>query len=626
MPFGTFHPIPPTSPVPPPPGPCAEPASQPVDHPGIRLDALPPEILVHIGDYLPRNDVLSVSRGNRTVRDAVYRDLIQPLRLEERIRWINSLSEIHATLPQVLAEPRDRRARLLGKLEKRANALHPRLRGPALEALQPHLSIRAAHLPEEQHKPHDWTVLEQLACRVGWDEPDRDPATRTRSFDETLVLACRLPVERQGKVLAALARCMTWKTLRHSDGDQDTLAPRLARFVDHVRSNLPPADGAGVLGDLAWCGDAGDDPLDRPLRAALLAAAQGLPDAACARLLGAIVGSHPSPSPALGPLWLAAFEAAATVAHVDAAPLYEALASRRAELPEDIQERCWHALARRLDEASDLEAMLPALLGLADVQSRMLPDRRAELLRIGRRLPARQRATLGAAMVVKKGITPTLWRTQVLELAELPERIRLRQARKLIGLLWHYQSNGAFAAVNPDVNADEQWEDGDPAGLAVARFPRGPNDARRKASDLLGLLPLMDRGTILLHLLTAYERRAPGPAPGNWDRPYVQWLLEEALKLAPFRHNGINILTGLCRVVASECPNKLEARLIAPMLITAVRHLLPAENRACALFHFHSLMDRLHMASAVSWGEHLATLPAMDAAAANPNKRKRDSW
>jgi hypothetical protein len=142
MPFGTLFPLP---------APRSTPeisaasrsdaAAQPVgESPALRLDAIPVEILVHVARYLRPADAFALSRSCHGMTAALNRDILDPLRLAERIRWISGVSAFDAAIRGVLAAPADQRAALFRLLEQRVRHLYPGLDKRAHTLLAPHLA------------------------------------------------------------------------------------------------------------------------------------------------------------------------------------------------------------------------------------------------------------------------------------------------------------------------------------------------------------------------------------------------------------------------------------------------------------------------------------------------------
>lgn len=142
MPFGTFFPLPAPLSTPEIPAPSSSDATaQPVgEFSQRRLDAMPAEILVHVAGYLRPADAFALGRTCHGIGAALNRDILEPLRLAERIRWISGVSAFEAAIRGVLAAPADKRDALFRRLEQRAQHLYPGLDNRARTLLKPHLA------------------------------------------------------------------------------------------------------------------------------------------------------------------------------------------------------------------------------------------------------------------------------------------------------------------------------------------------------------------------------------------------------------------------------------------------------------------------------------------------------
>lgn len=142
MPFGTFFPLPAPHSTPEIPAPSSSDATaQPVgEFSQRRLDAMPAEILVHVAGYLRPADAFALGRTCHGIGAALNRDILEPLRLAERIRWISGVSAFEAAIRGVLAAPADKRDALFRRLEQRAQHLYPGLDKRARTLLGPHLA------------------------------------------------------------------------------------------------------------------------------------------------------------------------------------------------------------------------------------------------------------------------------------------------------------------------------------------------------------------------------------------------------------------------------------------------------------------------------------------------------
>lgn len=682
------------------------------------LDQMPGEILVRIAGYLRPNDALALSGVCDAIFQTLRRDILNPLRLGEQIRWINGLAGIHTALAGIAAAPEDQRLPLLRQLQRTAQALHPWLREPAVKLLTPHLeaaappwwnsvygatdprrpqigqpgshadlldavlsmppdararalrswfddpgselvpappvdewprivsvlrpadramllprmaraipedrfdqanamvlgAVREAIGPDGTLPAHHADALEHLAMRLVWGRQYWDATQMGAVWDEIFSLAQRLPVESQAGPLSKL----TWFGLAQvgptSALNESGHSLRCRAFVEYVRKHLPPADVAEVLGELMeQSRDYCDDDALRPLRKTLLEAAQGLPDGPCAVLLACAIDGLRYDGET-GALWQALLHASRDVSERDAAPLYAQLASVIGLMPDDIAEPCWDALAQRLEAATDPGATVPAWLSLAQLDlTRRSLERRAVLTRLGNRLPDDKRAALHEAMIADRHVTPAIWQAQMTAVAELPAAVRLKPARRLALLLFNYPGNGVFEPAAADAPAD-------PGALVCARFPRSLLDALRKLSDLVTLLPLADRGALLLELTTILGQDVTAPSQESLHR--LTFVLYDAVKLEPYQHHTINVVTSIARL-AERHAGLAGARALLPPMFGAIRA-LPADARASAYLFLGSLLRRWGVdAFAHSrWIEGVASLPVEDAAVLHPRKRK----
>jgi hypothetical protein len=686
----------------------------------LRLVMMPTEILIRISSFLRPNDALALSRGCWTIFQALHRDVVEPLRLGGRIRWVNSLTGMQAAIRDVLAAPADRRGSLFDALYKRVEALHPDLQGPSRQQLAPYREAPPKHWWDELYAPTDparerlgWAhriadchgelldrvlasspqarvrlllwwfgeartpsppvsewgrivsalppngrgkvlalmarqmpprgeygeptaillaavrkvanpdapvpadhadVLKELAGRLlnsRYWQPTRFAENWT-AIDE---LARRLPLQSQPKVLAELAKHVP----RHGVASPDQPArprPRGQEFIEYVCAHFPPSDVVMILATFgehtceAQYEDVDDD-VERPIREAILHAAQGLPIEWRATLLARFAQKNPHSLGHEVELWDDAFLASASVPQPNAAALYRALAAAVHCLDRDVQDNRWHALVQRVETAVNPDAMLPILLELADNgRSPLEPGRHAALAAIAPRLPTQDRGLLSAAMVPldHADITPQRWRMQMTELEHLPPMVLHASAELLASLLFDAPDDGAFAPASDELAPS-------PEALHSARMPRTLGEALGTVSKILTLLPPAHRGAVLLKLSPMRSRWTSQPIP--WSLTRARWLLEEALKLAPLQHHGIGVVANVSSVVAQRCPNEADARSLLPLLERAV-HALPAEARASPLFFLGSLIERLlnDPSSRDGWVAELSAIPAEDAAVA----------
>ncbi len=687
----------------------------------MRLTLMPAEILVHIASYLRPNDAFALSRGSRAIFDALRRDVVDPLRLGGRIRWVHSVTGMRAAIRDVLAAPAARRRTLIDALYQRAQALHPQLQEPSGQLLAPHreapalakpwwdalyaptdpararlgqpdghgellarvltspprtrvrqllswfgtsgmapppvsewgrivsalptecrgqVLVRMANdIPEDEYDqaqaivlaavqestssegpvPADHAdVLQKLAWRLVWGAGSVDVAQLAQSWDTIFSLARRLPLQSQPAVLAQLT-----EFVHREDADAAAVAqlhPRWPPFIRYVCEQLPGADIVMILGTLAEhnC-DADDDDLEQPIRDALREAAAGLHGEWRAALLARLVRYWPSELPEPAAMWDEAFHSSAYVPLTDPVALYCDLAKGVEQLPDVVQDACWLALAQRVETAVDAGARLPVLLALAGhVLDPIRPERGAVLARIGAQLPVEDRAQLSAAMIHgMRSRTPRMWHMQISQLEELLRQAQLAPARTLAGLLFRYPAGGAF-----DLTADELTPD--PGALLCARMPRTPEEALDALSEILTMLPLAHRGTVLLTLSPMCGHDSQQPMP--WSLLHARWLLNEALKLKPLQHHGIGVVANVLRVVAQRCLSAADARSLLPLLEDAV-HALPADARASPWLMLGSLIQRLlpdDTPARDRWIAGISTLPVEDAAIIRGNdSRKR---
>ncbi|MBO4122508.1 hypothetical protein J5T34_17410 [Cupriavidus gilardii] len=109
----------------------------------LQLSLLPNEIMVHIAGYLHPNDALAFSRSSPAIFEALRRDVVDPVRLGARIRWINGPSALHAAILDVLAAPAQRRRALFDALAQRTEAMHVQFQEASRQLLAPYLAAPA---------------------------------------------------------------------------------------------------------------------------------------------------------------------------------------------------------------------------------------------------------------------------------------------------------------------------------------------------------------------------------------------------------------------------------------------------------------------------------------------------
>jgi hypothetical protein len=645
----------------------------------LRLEGFPPEIVIRIAQYLRPRVALALSGTSRRMFDVLSRDIVYPLRLGARIQWVNSLSAFQAALADVMAAPVAQRRRLYPQLQNRHFFLHPQLRDAARIVLQCHkdppattsygstpppvdawpgildaapraargevLAMMADAIPiggdddeggayeqaiefaiagvrgsagPEGGLPLDHArVLAQLAYRLVHDAARWEPARHGQCWDALFSLACSVPLHAQASILVNLAESVHLEDTGAEQHDATAPPPRWNHFISYVRSRFAPAEVARILGVLSTSSSEEEENAarDRSIRNALLPAALALPEQWRATLLAQIIWGHPRDSEATMMLWDAAFAACATIPAQYAVRLFHDLAGAIDSLPPDRRDASWDALCQRICQSGDLHLMLDALLALASVScgGAHSLSRRAMLVSIGERLTPPARAALLAEMTVRRGITPDLWRAQVAAVANLPLDVRREPAALLADILFRYQTDeGIFVAPSAEVLPD-------PGILAAARLPCTAAEARNKLSDILALLPLGDRGAVLLSLAQVQSEELLVP----WDAAAVCWLLDEVLKLAPLHHHGIEALTTIARTAAQRCATEAQAHAIIPPLRRAVR-VLPPEARANAFLFLGSLIQRRVPNQDIkrSWTKELVELPATDLNVIRSHKRK----
>ncbi len=462
-------------------------------------------------------------------------------------------------------------------------------------------------------------LLTRLADWLGANTADANPIQLGQFWDEVFALAQRLPLSAQSCVMSALA------ALIHKDDGPSTVdhaagpGPRWSGFIDYVCSHFGPADVDRILGELARCGSQSEegDPDPAPLSRALMMAAGSLPEEWHAKLVATILQNGPAGDEAAQELWDAGFRAGKAIGARHAAPLYESLARAIPLLPVSLQQSRWDALCQRLAEYEDTSLLTPALLELAQAPvGKRSPERRTKLLRMGERLPAKERGMLGAAMTVTGDITPALWRAQVMELQSLPPHVRYRAAGQLCAALFRYETD---AGVFQPASAEPVMPD--PGGLASAEYPNNAMQALSRLSDLLALLPLADRGAVLLSLSQMGAGLCHNPSP--WRSARVNWLLGEVGKLAPLHHHGVEVVTNVAMSAASQCPSEAEALAVLPALYSSAAA-IPAEGRVSALVYITAMVQRLVKDQRWQQGAKAlwTGLPAGDLTPFRPHKRK----
>lgn len=433
-------------------------------------------------------------------------------------------------------------------------------------------------------------TLARLAGGLGWQVSNEVPARLGQYWDEVFGLARRLPLPAQPEVMSQLA------TLVHADDapspadDAAKPRPRWSGFIGYVSAHFAPADATRILGDLAQASSNAEDgerhPHAAPLSRALCKAAMALPDTWCAKLLAIVLDCAPADELAALALWEEGLRAGEPLAASVAAPLYTSLARSIRTLPASHQAACWDALCHCLETHADIAPLTPAMLELARhaIGSRSL-ERRTLLLRTAGRLPAEDRGRLCAAMTMTSDITPALWRAQVMDLESLPLHVRHRTAAWLSVALFGYQTgpHGFRPALTEPFLPD-------PGGLAAAEYPRNAAQALDRLSDILVLLPLADRGAVLVSLSRTGAGLCVNPLP--WSAARVNWLLREVMKLAPLHHHGLDVVTNVAHSAARQCPSEAEALAVFSAFHGAVAA-LPADARVSALFHLTAMMQRL---------------------------------
>lgn len=697
--------------------------ASPAQHSAVlQLSLLPNEILVHIAGYLRRNDALAFSRSSRAIFAALRRDVVDPLRLGVRIRWVNSPTAMQAAVQDVLNAPAQWRRALFHALAQRTEAMHPQFQEASHRLLAPYREAPAKPWWDELYEPADparacvgkpdghgellnrvlasapqarvrlllswfeahgtpsppvreWArivsalptnrrgevlevmardmpdveneydqaqaivleavresagpegpvradqadVLERLAWRLVWG-CGPDVARVAESWDAVFSLARRLPLQSQPKVLAQLTEFVHREDAEVANVDR--LHPRWPPFIHYVCSQFAGADVVMILGKLAeHNAEAEDDSMEEPVRKAILQAAATLPGEWRAALMAQVILQGPYDLPETVALWDDAFLTSAPVSDAHAAAVYGGLAQSIEQLPDALQDSRWHELAQRVETTMSPSAMLPVLLAITNHGlASLAPERLAVLTRIGTRLPVQDRSHFAATMVrAMRPVTPQTWRLQIAELEDLPRHARLAPARQLASLLFHYPANDAFPPASEEIARD-------PGELLCARMPRTLAEALDILSEMLTLLPLADRGTVLLALSPMNGRDSHQPMP--WSLPRVHWLLAEVLKLAPLQHHGIGVVANVLRVVALQCPSEADASALLPQLESAVQA-LPADTRASPLFMLSSLMRRLLQNDKPAhdrWTASLAALPDGDreaAIASGRGSRKR---
>lgn len=725
MPFGTLLPLPGSShPAPPPLQPDASPPQAGLPRHGVRLDELPPEIVLRVAQYLSPRKALALGAACHGIFDMLRTDVIDPLRLRGRIRWVSSLSAFEAALSTVRLAPKAHRDALFGMLGQRLSVLPDPLREPARIALRPDIASATPSAPNAGYARHpawlqlvqsgiaddpegllphilasppdtrsrlletwlesltpppppvrmwaqildavpapaqarilarmareisagefgegmqtviaavhasvEWDgvlpadhadVLVLLAEQLVWNSSSEAPATLGQFWDQVFALARRLPLPVQPDVMSGLTGLVHLDDVPSTVDPAAQPGPRWSGFIEYVCVHFAPAQVHQILGDLARSSalaeDGGPVPGAAPLSRALSKAAAALPETWRAKMLATILDSSPADKQATLALWDNAFRDSEFVAASIAAPLYVSLAAIQ-NLPGAHQAARWEALCQRLGQYADIAPLMPAMVELAEVPigARSI-ERRAMLLRIGSRLPAKSRGRLAVAMTLTRDITPALWRAQVMELEDLPRHVRHRAAKSLCITLFRYGAEaGAFQLTSPQRFLP------DPNGLAAAEFPRTAAEALNRLSDILVLLPLADRGRELLSL----SQQATGHGTFStlpWSAARLNWLLHEVCKLAPLHHHGIDVVTNVARSAARRCPSEAEALAVLPALRGAVAA-LPVEARVSALFYLTAMAQRLvtDKAALGTVNELWAGLPEADLVPLRSRKRK----
>lgn len=230
MPFGTLFPLPAPRSTPDIPAPLPSDATvQPEGEAGRRrLDEMPVEILIHVARYLRRTDAFALSQSCRGMNAALHRDILEPLRLAERIRWICGVSAFEAAIRGVLAAPAGVRDALFRRLEQRVQHLYPGLDKRARTLLQPHLTPPST-------MPFDAVAAALDRARTAQAQQQKTPVPALDAWPRFIETS---PSQDQASLLATLAD--------NIPGD----APRWHRFIDHVGAHFAPdrPDGAAVSG------------------------------------------------------------------------------------------------------------------------------------------------------------------------------------------------------------------------------------------------------------------------------------------------------------------------------------------------------------------------------------------
>lgn len=236
----------------------------------LRLELLPTEILVRIAGYLRPNAALALGRACWPIFEALRRDVIEPLRLGERIRWINSLTGVQGAIRGVLAAPADSRPALFHAVAQRAQALHPLLTEPSGELLARQLQACARPWWDELYAAED-PARERLAQARSCTEAHGEllervlaspPETRVRlllrwfgtagtplpTVGQWSRIVSALPPNARGRMLALMANGIPKQEAEYAHAQ----AIVLAAVRNSAAAGMPlPEDHANVLANLA---------------------------------------------------------------------------------------------------------------------------------------------------------------------------------------------------------------------------------------------------------------------------------------------------------------------------------------------------------------------------------------